>query len=551
MLFLVVALSLLGQFLASTAQGAVVEKETPKLAKLWRDKHTYYHPSLNAKMEETLEGRCLRLWKKQTDGTIVVPQSADDLFAASFPVSREIYEWWMAIPVPKQMRVEPYLCAAPYERRRPLWNNPACQLPHYMHPSAPRCQTSVLKWICDKASVAHNKTDLHHRFVLPEANHATADTPPQPWLITVRRAIVSMCGHISANCGLVRTTANCMATGYRGQAQLFAQKCPTSLFPSDAPVGVGGGGGGDAFKCKTGAPFSELFVFHKRVFVVAEVDDTYSYHVHLEIMPRIVYHLQFLKENPDVKILIGCDTKKNPEVTLAGLKSGLEALQPFMDMVGLSMMRLVVHTHVSADEVYLPMEGACQDPVYNTWQILTMRRLFMSQLGLSDDRAPSAQPVMTLIKRSANARATRNGFDSVRQWSDGFAGKIVAKLKAAFPKYRVVLFSDRNETLMRCHSCQIRAAAETDVLIGVHGAGLANMLYMKPNSAVVELAPYGNDGRCILGGGPFSRIAAVMGHNYLIHHPRNEEYRWIPRESVSEFDVDRFVTHIQSFVNSL
>jgi hypothetical protein len=140
---------------------------------------------------------------------------------------------------------------------------------------------------------------------------------------------------------------------------------------------------------------------------------------------------------------------------------------------------------------------------------------------------------------------------TVRQWSDGFAGKIVAKLKTAFPKYRVVLFSDRNETLMRCHSCQIRAAAETDVLIGVHGAGLANMLYMKPNSAVVEMAPYGNDGRCILGGGPFSRIAAVMGHKYLIHHPRNEEYRWIPRESVSEFDVDRFVAHIQSFVNSL
>ena len=60
--------------------------------------------------------------------------------------------------------------------------------------------------------------------------------------------------------------------------------------------------------------------------MVAEVDDTYVYHTHLgrngvlpsvrivltftflfyfiEIMPRIVYHLDFLKANPDIKIMV-------------------------------------------------------------------------------------------------------------------------------------------------------------------------------------------------------------------------------------------------------
>jgi len=68
---------------------------------------------------------------------------------------------------------------------------------------------------------------------------------------------------------------------------------------------------------------------------------------------------------------------------------------------------------------------------------------------------------------------------------------------------------------------------------------------------VVELCPFGNDGRCLLGGGPFNRLAAVMGHNYMIHHPPYEEYKWDPANLVSEFDIPRFVTHIRSFLHSI
>lgn len=56
----------------------------------------------------------------------------------------------------------------------------------------------------------------------------------------------------------------------------------------------------------TGAPFSNEIRHYDRVFVVAEVDDTYIYHVHLEIFPRILQHLDFLRNNPDVKILVSC-----------------------------------------------------------------------------------------------------------------------------------------------------------------------------------------------------------------------------------------------------
>jgi hypothetical protein len=283
-----------------------------------------------------------------------------------------------------------------------------------------------------------------------------------------------------------------------------------------------------------------------------------------------------------------------------------------LEFIGLSTDRLLVHRHVYAKEVFFPTEGACQDPVFNTWQILTMRKLFLSKLGITGNdvplvplgllsssssksgsgsdgsgvvaakgssepvgRAPFStgnlgtgnlgrnattttttavsgdKPVMMLLKRSAGTKHTRNGHDLVRQWSDAFANTIIVSLQQAFPHYNVVLFSDRNETLMTCYRCQIEAFARAAVLIGVHGAGLGNMVYMKPNSAVVELAPYPNDGRCLLGGGPFSRTAALLSHNYMMHMPPYEEFKWISKGSSSEFNVTRFVLHIHSFLASI
>lgn len=248
---------------------------------------------------------------------------------------------------------------------------------------------------------------------------------------------------------------------------------------------------------------------------------------------------------------IGCDAKRGKGATEQGLRQGLQAIGPMMELVGLSMDRLVVHKHIYAQEVYLPMEGGCQDPVYNTWQILHMRKLFMNSLGLSDIKTAARKPVMLLLKRSSGSKHTRNGHDLVRQWNDDFTSRVLSDLQAQFPTHDVVLYSDRNETLMRCYGCQIAAFAEASVLIGVHGAGLGNMIYMKPNSAVVELAPYGNDGRCLLGGGPFSRAAAVMGHNFMMHQPPYEEFKWIAKDSTSEFNISRFVLHIESFLKSI
>ena len=158
-----------------------------------------------------------------------------------------------------------------------------------------------------------------------------------------------------------------------------------------------------------GAPWSTSVERYKRVFVVNEVDDTYVYHIHVEIMARIVYHLDFLLANPDVRIMFGCDSKGKDYITQAGLQHGLQSIRPFLELVGLSEDRLVVHKHVFAEEVYLPMEGGCQDPVYQTWHVLHMRREFMQRVGLQwDAKREIGKKLCKLQCSCSNAQATLN-----------------------------------------------------------------------------------------------------------------------------------------------
>ena len=79
----------------------------------------------------------------------------------------------------------------------------------------------------------------------------------------------------------------------------------------------------------------------------------------------------------------------------------------------------------------------------------------------------------------------------------------------------------------------------------------SSFIYTFIFSVVVEICPYGNDGRCLLGGGPFNRLAAVMGHNYLVHHPPYQEYAWFPKIGVSEFNISRLMIHITNFLASI
>jgi EGF domain-specific O-GlcNAc transferase len=59
---------------------------------------------------------------------------------------------------------------------------------------------------------------------------------------------------------------------------------------------------------------------------------------------------------------------------------------------------------------------------------------------------------------------------------------------------------------------QIQIIRDTDILVGVHGAGLAHIMWMKPGSAVVEILPYE------LGFKGFRNLAGLMDLGYFSAH---------------------------------
>jgi hypothetical protein len=152
---------------------------------------------------------------------------------------------------------------------------------------------------------------------------------------------------------------------------------------------------------------------------------------------------------------------------------------------GISPDRVVAQKDVFADEVYLPRYGGCQDPVYNTWEILTMREYFLSVppttplLTRPPDNAPR-KPLILLMTRSPNTGFGRNKGDPVRQWSPEFITRFKAQLIANFPSYEVKIFSDTDADVMGCLSCHAQIFSAADILVGIHGAGFANQIYMKP-----------------------------------------------------------------------
>ena len=56
---------------------------------------------------------------------------------------------------------------------------------------------------------------------------------------------------------------------------------------------------------------------------------------------------------------------------------------------------------------------------------------------------------------------------------------------------------------------QIEKISTTDVLVGVHGAGMTHVLFLPLHSSVIEVVPSGYDGRI-----HFQYMSAWRGHHY-------------------------------------
>ena len=94
---------------------------------------------------------------------------------------------------------------------------------------------------------------------------------------------------------------------------------------------------------------------------------------------------------------------------------------------------------------------------------------------------------------------------------------------------------------MTCPFCQASAFNRADIVIGFHGAGLANMIYLKPGSVVAELV-YDYDSRHLPVIGIFPRVSDIIGLHHLVYYTKDVG---LNLKQIAQ-EVQQFVTEVKA-----
>ena len=120
----------------------------------------------------------------------------------------------------------------------------------------------------------------------------------------------------------------------------------------------------------------------------------------------------------------------------------------------------------------------------------------------------------------------------------------IEKLKKKFPAVQVQLVDFAPLSFTE----QLKIARQTDILVGVHGAGLTHELFLQPGSTVVEIIPH------TLKHKGFRNLAKLMGHHYFSSHAE-EQPSGAGKADWQEDDVvleeDRFIGLLEVAVKSM
>ena len=140
----------------------------------------------------------------------------------------------------------------------------------------------------------------------------------------------------------------------------------------------------------------------------------------------------------------------------------------------------------------MPREGGCQDAGYNAWEVVTMRERFLQIAGIQEDSQVERErkkKYIIVLSRSGG-KFTNNKSDFRRWWPKKELKRLIEELERTFPGHEVKVFSDQDQELMKCIQCHVDLFYHADIVIGHHGAGLMNTLWMKTGGIVVEVLPY-------------------------------------------------------------
>lgn len=463
----------------------------------------YYYKSIRAKMDESLSiSNCTM------NGAVrigVKKNEAADLHVKEVLPSKQLIEKWAvsnkARPTRIFAQISDNLCATNkfkdilkghYKRAKGCYKVYVKDKRGFIkkrfndygatfHPEHIRCENTFAQTLCNNNDATGMQVVPNHMRKLHE----------YPFLVTAKQVVVGRGGMFAMPCGPFGLFASCEAVKWG--------------------VPVANASVENVAHCRD--PEAECpHPRAERIFIMTQYDDTQIGQFMQEALPKLIYHLDWLYANPDVRIHYGFT--KQPTVPAFVL--------PHYFFRWLKLEHRLINGTVYADEVYMPREGGCQDIGYNAWEVVSMRERFLRELDVHESKGfvvspPIAKPTVLVLTRSPGPYTQNKADYTTRRWPKDKFPLMLQALQENFPKHTIELFADTNKTLMTCPLCQADAFFRADVVIGMHGAGLSNAMFMRPGSVMVEVV-HDFDARHAPIIGIFPRLSGIIGlHHYTMY----------------------------------
>ncbi len=105
-----------------------------------------------------------------------------------------------------------------------------------------------------------------------------------------------------------------------------------------------------------------------------------------------------------------------------------------------------------------------------------------------------------------------------RCWIKQTFEEAIAAFKKEFPHSEILSLSNKDSGQGNCLECELVIYRDVNLLVGVHGAGMTNMMFMPPGRSLVLEVTGIFDGRMLPVCGYHGPLAAIFGVHHLIHH---------------------------------
>lgn len=288
---------------------------------------------------------------------------------------------------------------------------------------------------------------------------------------------------------------------------------------------------------------------HAMVFVTTAGWDSTYHHLLVDSLARIAPFLPFLRAYRGVKIhmfdAVRAQEHEEQPMSASAVAAALSMRNRLLALLGINPSRIVTGT-VLAQEAVIPKTMFCEHAAMNPIEI----RVLATQLlaGAYSHLSSHGHHIATEYKEVFQSRRSfflqeyeqahmaairlppefftkhplkvimiviQRRCPSVRCWTDLATSHVTKRLAVEFPEHAIhVVQGSMAEDY--CFACELFLYSLADVLVGEHGAGLTNAMFMPAGSLLVETAGH-LDGRMLPLCGYFSGLAGGLSIHHYIH----------------------------------